>query len=334
MRLIVLKMKAIFKSLIYIFLIISSPIYNMVIAQENIISIHGVITIKLTEASAFIEKSRIELIRNNRELSGEYIKISDKIIKTAGLLIENQLLLLDKVNLQDQLLSLQINNLKLQDEFRSNIVTLKSLKDQNILSDELSAKSSLDNLEITLSRINRAEDVDSTIYSSNLINQAYTNYELAKKYLKDKDHDNSIKYSNLSIEFADKAYDMSKVKYKNKEIIIKQFSNIFGFTISTKNNLIILSSHEIFSPGSSTIRFDIYPSLDKLADTLKNHDGYKIDIKATDNSKNKNDILSNKQISSLKAYFVSIGIETEEFSDIANSGTDNQKRKVDIILEF
>ncbi len=232
--------------------------------------------------------------------------------------------------------SVRSKNLILKEEFRANIAKLKEFKDKITLSEELIYNNSLNNLETALSQINDAEQVDATVYSSNLLNKAYSHYKKASDNHRIGNYEQSVADSEQSIEFAKQALEQSSNKYRVKESLKNNLTNIFGFTSDNTQGYITLSSEEIFSPQSSSIRFDLYPSLDKIAGIIKNHEDLNIEIKAYNNSfksSSKNINLSNKQRETIKGYLISKGINESAFiyKEYKSKEITNE-RKIEIIL--
>ena len=213
---------------------------------------------------------------------------------------------------------------------------LKQFKDNTNLSEELIYNNSPNNLESALSLINDAEKVDATVYSSNLLNKAYTHYQKASDNHNKGHYEESATYSEQSIEFAKQALQQSTNKYKEKENLRSNLSDIFGFTSDSVNSSIILSSEDVFSPQSSSIRFDLYPSLDKIAGTIKDYEDLKIEVKLYNNSfksSNKNMALSNKQKDTIIGYLISKGINEKAFIEKKYTTKEiTKQRKIEIIL--
>jgi len=293
---------------------------------------------KIEESLTFIEKSNQEKLSGNSLKSEVYIKISEIKLKTAESLLRSHIIKAKIAESENNLASIKSKNTKLKEEFRENIAQLKQFNDQITLSKELIYNNSLDNLESALSHINDAEQVDSTIYSSSFLNEAYIHYQKAMDNHKTGNYEESVIDSEQSVEFSKKAFRESSNKYKEKESLSNNLSNIFGFVLDNINNSITLSSQEIFSPQSSSIRFDLYPSLDKIVDIIINYQDLKIEVKAYNNSftnSKKNLDLSYEQSKTIKSYLVSKGINKEAFiekkymtKDIAN------QRKIEIILNI
>jgi outer membrane protein OmpA-like peptidoglycan-associated protein len=306
---------------------------NLVANSENKIAIKHI-----NESLTFIEKANQEKSSGNLLKSAQYIKISEIKLKTAESLLRSYLINAKTAELETNLVSIRSENRKLKEQFKDNVSRLKQFKDKITLSNELIYNNSLNNLESALSQINDAEQVDATIYSSNLLNQAYTHYQKASEYHKKGDYEQSVIDSEQSLEFAKQAFEQSLDKYRAKENLTNHLTNIFGFTTDNINSAITLSSKEIFSPQSSTIRFDIYPSLDKIAGIIKNYEDLKIEVKAYNDSfksSKKNMDLSNTQKEIIKGYFISKGINERSFIEKKYTTKEiTNQRKIEIILDI
>jgi len=291
---------------------------------------------KINESLAFIEKSSQEKLSGNLLKSKQYIKIAEIKLETVQSLLRSYLIKAKTAELENNLASIRSKNLILKEEFRNNIAKLKQFKDNTTLSEELIYNNSLNNLESTLSLINDAEKVDATVYSSNLLNKAYTHYQKASDNHNKGHYEESATYSEQSIEFAKQALQQSTNKYKEKENLRSNLSDIFGFTSDSVNSSIILSSEDVFSPQSSSIRFDLYPSLDKIAGTIKDYEDLKIEVKLYNNSfksSNKNMALSNKQKDTIIGYLISKGINEKAFIEKKYTTKEiTKQRKIEIIL--
>ena len=291
---------------------------------------------KINESLAFIEKSSQEKLSGNLLKSKQYIMIAEIKLETGQSLLRSYLIKAKTAELENNLDSIRSKNLILKEEFRKNIAKLKQFKDNTTLSEELIYNNSLNNLESALSLINDAEKVDATVYSSNLLNKAYTHYQKASDNHNKGHYEESATYSEQSIEFAKQALQQSTNKYKEKENLRSNLSDIFGFTSDSVNSSIILSSEEVFSPQSSSIRFDLYPSLDKIAGTIKDYEDLKIEVKLYNNSfksSNKNMALSNKQKDTIIGYLISKGINEKAFIEKKYTTKEiTKQRKIEIIL--
>lgn len=291
---------------------------------------------KINESLVYLQRADNEKISGNLLLSRHYTQISEIKLKTGQSLIRNYLIKSKTKELENDLNSIQSKNLKLQDEFRDNVSRLKQFKDKVILSNELIYNNSLNNLESAQSSISDAEQVDATIYSSNLLNKAHSHYEKASDNHKQGNYEQSVIESEQSIEFAKQAHKQAVDNHRKNESLINDLSNIFGFDSDIINGSFTLSSNDLFSPQSSSIRFDLYPSLDKIVEIIKNYENLMIEIKSYNNSfksSNKNIELSKKQNETLKGYLLSKGINETSF--VKSSYTTKEltkQRKVDIIL--
>lgn len=304
---------------------------DLVTGSENKIAVE-----KINESLAFIEKSNQEKLSGNLLKSQQYIKIAEIKLETGQSLLRSYLIKAKTAELENNLASIRSKNLILKEEFRKNIANLKQFKDNTTLSEELIYNNSLNNLESALSLINDAEKVDATVYSSNLLNKAYTHYQKASDNHNKGHYEESATYSEQSIEFAKQALQQSTNKYKEKENLRSNLSDIFGFTSDSVNSSIILSSEDVFSPQSSSIRFDLYPSLDKIAGTIKDYEDLKIEVKLYNNSfksSNKNRALSNKQKDTIIGYLISKGINEKAFIEKKYTTKEiTKQRKIEIIL--
>ena len=291
---------------------------------------------KINESLAFIEKSNQEKLSGNLLKSQHYIKISEIKLKTAESLLRSYLFKASRTELENNLVSIRSKNRKVKEQFKDNVSRLKQFKDNITLSEELIYNNSLNNLESALSQINDAQKVDATIYSSNLLNKAHAHYQKASDNHNKGHYEESAIDSEQSIEFAKQALQQSTNKYKEKENLKSNLSDIFGFTSDSVNSSIILSSEEVFSPQSSSIRFDLYPSLDKIAGTIKDYEDLKIEVKLYNNSfksSNKNMALSNKQKDTIIGYLISKGINEKAFIDKKYTTKEiTKQRKIEIIL--
>lgn len=310
---------------------IKSDEKDLVTGSENKIAVE-----KINESLAFIEKSSQEKLSGNLLKSKQYIKIAEIKLETGQSLLRSYLIKAKTAELENNLASIRSKNLILKEEFRNNIAKLKQFKDNTTLSEELIYNNSLNNLESALSLINDAEKVDATVYSSNLLNKAYTHYQKASDNHNKGHYEESATYSEQSIEFAKQALQQSTNKYKEKENLRSNLSDIFGFTSDSVNSSIILSSEDVFSPQSSSIRFDLYPSLDKIAGTIKDYEDLKIEVKLYNNSfksSNKNMALSNKQKDTIIGYLISKGINEKAFIEKKYTTKEiTKQRKIEIIL--
>ncbi len=310
---------------------IKSDEKDLVTGSENKIAVE-----KINESLAFIEKSNQEKLSGNLLKSQQYIKIAEIKLETGQSLLRSYLIKAKTAELENNLASIRSKNLILKEEFRNNIAKLKQFKDNTTLSEELIYNNSLNNLESALSLINDAEKVDATVYSSNLLNKAYTHYQKASDNHNKGHYEESATYSEQSIEFAKQALQQSTNKYKEKENLRSNLSDIFGFTSDSVNSSIILSSEDVFSPQSSSIRFDLYPSLDKIAGTIKDYEDLKIEVKLYNNSfksSNKNMALSNKQKDTIIGYLISKGINEKAFIEKKYTTKEiTKQRKIEIIL--
>lgn len=304
---------------------------DLVTGSENKIAVE-----KINESLAFIEESNQEKLSGNLLKSQQYIKIAEIKLETGQSLLRSYLIKAKTAELENNLASIRSKNLILKEEFRKNIAKLKQFKDNTTLSEELIYNNSLNNLESSLSLINDAEKVDATVYSSNLLNKAYTHYQKASDNHNKGHYEESATYSEQSIEFAKQALQQSTNKYKEKENLRSNLSDIFGFTSDSVNSSIILSSEDVFSPQSSSIRFDLYPSLDKIAGTIKDYEDLKIEVKLYNNSfksSNKNMALSNKQKDTIIGYLISKGINEKAFIEKKYTTKEiTKQRKIEIIL--
>ena len=214
---------------------------------------------------------------------------------------------------------------------------VKNKNNQNKIAEELLYKNSFDKLEEALNKINIAEAADSTIYSSSIITDARANYDKAKENFDQGTYNESIEYSQKSIDLASKAYEIASSKKHVIEELDNSLKNIFGFTSKLNNSSVILSSSDLFLPLSTTIRFDLYPSLDKIAETLNNYKNLNIELESYDISgKSDNKFkLSTDQSKVIKAYLVSKGLNREitinQQSTIPN---DIITRSVNMILKY
>ncbi len=310
---------------------IKSDEKDLVTGSENKIAVE-----KINESLAFIEKSSQEKLSGNLLKSKQYIKIAEIKLETGQSLLRSYLIKAKTAELENNLASIRSKNLIIKEEFRNNIAKLKQFKDNTTLSEELIYNNSLNNLESALSLINDAEKVDATVYSSNLLNKAYTHYQKASDNHNKGHYEESATYSEQSIEFAKQALQQSTNKYKEKENLRSNLSDIFGFTSDSVNSSIILSSEDVFSPQSSSIRFDLYPSLDKIAGTIKDYEDLKIEVKLYNNSfksSNKNMALSNKQKDTIIGYLISKGINEKAFIEKKYTTKEiTKQRKIEIIL--
>lgn len=265
----------------------------------------------INESLLYYKKSISE--KQNPYLAKEYLEISKIKIKVAELMIENQLLDKEKTDFEEKLMSLQTDQLRIQDEIRKNVALVKDKKNQDKIAEELLYKNAFDKLEEALTKITKAEEADSTIYSSNIFNDARANYDEAKKNFDEGIYNESIIYSQQSIDLADKSFEIANSKKQRIEDLNSSLQNIFGFTTKINNSSIILSSGDLFLPQSTTIRFDLYPSLDKIAVILSNHENLNIAVESYDISKmniNKVD-LSPEQSNAIKTYLISKGLTRE-----------------------
>lgn len=300
----------------YIMLIVISNILifhniNSVIAQTDTMPDYPVkvpMERIIKESLLYYNKSISE--KNNTDLAKTYLEISKSKIKVVELIIENQLLDNEKIDLEKELISLQTDQLRKQDEIKKNIALVKDKKNQDKIAEELLYKNAFDKLEEALTKINMAEEADSTIYSSNIFNDARTIYDEAKKNFDEGIYSQSIIYSQQSIDLADKAFEIASTNKQGIEDLNSSLKNIFGFNTKIYKSTVILSSADLFLPLSDTIRFDLYPSLDKIAETLSNHENLQIEIESYDiSNKNNNKFnLSPKQSNVIKTYLNSKGL--------------------------
>ncbi|NIP30905.1 MAG: hypothetical protein GTN99_06295 [Candidatus Dadabacteria bacterium] len=291
----------------------------------------------INESLQYLEKAQAEKKTGNSILYQQYIQISDIKLKTSQSIIRNYLIKTRSTELQNSLHSIKSKNLQLQDEFRENISRLRQLKDKITLSEELIYNNSLNNLESALSRIDDAEQVDATIYSSGLLTQAYSHYKQASTYHKNGDYEQSVLESEKSIELAKQAYKQAVDKYSSNEKLLNELSNIFGFNSDIIDGSLTLTSNDIFSPKSDSIRFDLYPSLDKITEVIRNYDNLLIEVKSYNNSyksSRKNLELSKKQKDTIIAYFISKGIGQTSFIENRYPAKElTNQRKIEIILK-
>ncbi len=290
----------------------------------------------IEQSLKFLDKSSQEKLSGNDINSDLYLQISLIKLNTAQSLLRSQSIKRDKDKLELELAAIRSKNFELKDKFKENISKLKEHKDKITLSEELLYNNAINNLETAQSDIETAEQVDATIYSSALLNDAHTYYKKAAESLEQGNYEQSATLSDKSIELAKQAYVQSKAKYEAKEELKNQFTNIFGFNMDNSSNVLILTSTDLFSPQSSSIRFDLYPSLDKIAGIIKDHHDIQIEIKAHNNSfksRTKNKNLSKKQRDTIVGYLISKGIGEQVFINKDYSSKEiTAERKVEIIL--
>jgi len=288
---------------------------------------------KINEALRYYKKSISE--KQNPDLSKEYLEISKSKIKVAELIIENQLLDKEKSKLEEKLISIQTDELRIQDEIKKNIALVRDKKNQDKIAEELLYKNSFDKLEEALSKINMAEEADATIYSSNIFNDARVNYDRAKKNFDEGIYNESILYSQQSIDSSDEAFKIANSKKQKIEDLNNSLHNIFGFRTNINNSSIILSSSDLFLPQSTTIRFDLYPSLDKITEILSNYEKLMIEIESYDVSNKNKFNLSPEQSEVIKTYLISKGLTREVIINQQQTIPDGMvTRSVNLILKY
>lgn len=284
----------------------------------------------------FLEQSNKAKLSQNEQSSQLYFHLSQIHLSTAQSLFRTSTIKSQTELLKEELASIQSKNFKIKEQFKDNISKLKEHKDKITLSEELLYNNSLNNLETALTQINAAEDVDATVYSSHLLTQAHNYYQKASENHEQGKYELSATESDKSIELAKRAFDESSNKFQAKQGLKDKFANIFGFSINSSDSSLVLLSTELFSPQSSSIRFDLYPSLDKIAGIIKNSDDIKLEIKAHNNSyksRTKNKKLSAEQRDTIMTYLISKGITENAF--IINDYPSKEitaERKVEIIL--
>jgi len=307
------------------------------LSETSILDSNDQIKLLLDQAADYIDRSDDEKLSGNTELYIEYLKLAEIKLKTAESIIRNSLTSLKAEALEKQLVSLKEQNAEIKSEFKENVSELRQYKDQISLSEELLYNNSVNNIESALSKINAAEQVDATIYSSALLSKAYTHYNSATEKHKAGEYEQALVDAETSIQLAEQAYEQAAAKYETTQNLKNEFSNIYGFTVENNGGSLILSSSELFTPRSSSIRFDLYPSLDKIASIIKQHEGLRVKIKCHNNSftgSSKNINLSNEQKNTLEGYFSSKGIGSNVISETNYSAKEiTGQRKVEIIIE-
>ena len=289
----------------------------------------------INEALQFYKKSLT--LNQDSEEAKQYLEISKSKMKIAELMLEDRLLEDKKNNLQKQLMSIQTDQLRLQDEIKKNIAQVKDKKNQDKIAEELLYKNSFDKLDEALVKINNAEDADATIYCSNLIYDARNNYDIAKKNFDEAMYNDSIAYSEKSIESAEKAFEIASSRKQKIDDLNSNLQNIFGFSSKMYDSSVILSSSELFLPLSTTIRFDLYPSLDKIAEVLSNYENINIEIESYDESKgsHKKLALSKEQSDVIKTYLNSKGFNKDiKINDKKTLPENMLSRSVNFILSY
>ncbi|NIU87073.1 MAG: OmpA family protein [Nitrosopumilaceae archaeon] len=283
-----------------------------------------------------MEQSNKAKISQNEQSSKLYFDLSQIHLSTAQSIFRTSTIKSQTDLLKEDLASIQSKNFKIKEQFKDNISKLKEHKDKITLSEELLYNNSLNNLETALTQINAAEDVDATVFSSYLLTESQNYYQKASENHKQGNYELSASESDKSIELAKQAFEESSNKFLAKQDLKDKFSNIFGFSIDSSDSSLVLLSTELFSPQSSSIRFDLYPSLDKIAGIIKDNDDIKLEIKAHNNSyksRTKNKKLSAEQRNTIMTYLISKGITENAF--ITNDYPSKEitaERKVEIFL--
>lgn len=326
-----------FNFLILLLLIILYPHHaDSQQSETSIVDTDDQIQLLLGQAADYIDKADDEKLSGNTELYIQYLKLAEIKLKTAESIIRNSLTSLKAEALEQQLISIKEQNAEIKSEFKENVSELRQYKDKISLSEELLYNNSVNNIESALSKINAAEQVDATIYSSALLSKAYTHYNSATESHKAGEYEQALVDAETSIQLAKQAYDQAAAIYETTQNLKNEFSNIYGFTVENDGGSLVLSSTELFTPRSSSIRFDLYPSLDKIASIIKQHEGLRVEIKCHNNSftgSSKNLKLSNEQKNTLEGYFMSKGIDSGVISDTNYTAKEiTGQRKVEIIL--
>ena len=146
---------------IYIMLIFISNILifhniNSVIAQTETMPDYPVkvpMERIIKESLLYYNKSVSE--KNNTDLAQTYLEISKSKIKVVELMIENQLLDNEKIDLEKELISIQTDQLRKQDEIKKNIALVKDKQNQDKIAEELLYKNAFDKLEEAIKTVKK-----------------------------------------------------------------------------------------------------------------------------------------------------------------------------------